>query len=288
MVFWIFPVFLLSCNVSVCVHFDLVTVWIKSILKQFFCEEKSAYICQRDNSVMLRRDGQAVNLRSGLDHVIRPFHVVNASATKTNKTNEHFFRECKLQFLSTRLLQGSVATCVNYGRIFIDSFAASLLQSVVVKEFWKLVSISQSYRQNWSGTFFSWTRCIDNNKITETSRFGSCTLYIGVDELTHFLDNAKVRKTDSEWRCTKCEIFHIAFYTCSLLRFCTFTFYNFPFAGGISWNYTDNPLSTNGFPWVEHSSIHICTMQFILLSVHKNTVCIVISCLIAHLNWNWT
>ena len=36
------------------------------------------------------------------------------------------------------MLQGSVATCVNYGRIFLqvlDSFTADLLQSVIVKEF---------------------------------------------------------------------------------------------------------------------------------------------------------
>ena len=39
------------------------------------------------------------------------------------------------QFLSTTVLQGSVATRVNYGRIFIDSFTANLLQSVMVKEF---------------------------------------------------------------------------------------------------------------------------------------------------------
>jgi len=49
--------------------------------------------------------------------------------------------------LSTKVLQGSVATRVNYDRIFIDSFTANLLQSVMVKEFWKSVSISQSYRQ---------------------------------------------------------------------------------------------------------------------------------------------
>jgi len=47
----------------------------------------------------------------------------------------------------TKVLQGSVATRVNYGRIFIDCFTANLLQSVMVKEFWKSVSISQSYRQ---------------------------------------------------------------------------------------------------------------------------------------------
>jgi len=49
--------------------------------------------------------------------------------------------------LSTKVLQGSVETCVKYGRIFIDFFIANLLQSVTVKEFWKSFSISQSYRQ---------------------------------------------------------------------------------------------------------------------------------------------
>jgi len=56
--------------------------------------------------------------------------------------------QCNLRFLSTKVLQSSVATRVNYGRIFIDSFTANLLQSVMVKAFWKSVSISQSYRQN--------------------------------------------------------------------------------------------------------------------------------------------
>jgi len=50
-------------------------------------------------------------------------------------------------FLSTKVLHGSVGTCVNYGRIFIDFFTANLLQSVMVKEFRKSVSISLSYRQ---------------------------------------------------------------------------------------------------------------------------------------------
>jgi len=46
-----------------------------------------------------------------------------------------FSEQCNLRFLSTKVLQGSVATRVNYDRIFIDSFTANLLQSVVVKEF---------------------------------------------------------------------------------------------------------------------------------------------------------
>ena len=42
---------------------------------------------------------------------------------------------CDLRFLSTTVLQGSVATRVNYGRIFNDFFIANLLLSVKVKEF---------------------------------------------------------------------------------------------------------------------------------------------------------
>jgi len=58
-----------------------------------------------------------------------------------------FWEQCNLRFLSTKVLQDSVVTRVNYDRIVIDSFTANLLQSVTVKEFWKSVSISQSYRQ---------------------------------------------------------------------------------------------------------------------------------------------
>jgi len=47
--------------------------------------------------------------------------------------------------LSTTVLQGGVATWVNVGGIFNDFFIANLLLSVTVKEFWRSVSISQSY-----------------------------------------------------------------------------------------------------------------------------------------------
>jgi len=46
-----------------------------------------------------------------------------------------FSGQCNLRFLSTKVLQGSVVTGVNYGKIFIDSFTANLPQSVTVKEF---------------------------------------------------------------------------------------------------------------------------------------------------------
>jgi len=74
--------------------------------------------------------------------------------------------QCNLRFLSTAVLQGSVATRVNYGKIFNDVFVENLLLSVTVKEFWRSVRIRQSYGKKSSGTFFSghgvlsvWTLC---------------------------------------------------------------------------------------------------------------------------------
>jgi len=43
--------------------------------------------------------------------------------------------QCNVRFLRTKVLHGSVGTCLNYGRIFIDFFIANLLQSMTVKEF---------------------------------------------------------------------------------------------------------------------------------------------------------
>jgi len=61
----------------------------------------------------------------------------DAKFSEIHEQNEwhHFSGQCNLRFLSTQVLQGSVATCVNYGTIFIDFFTANLLQSVKVKEF---------------------------------------------------------------------------------------------------------------------------------------------------------
>jgi len=65
---------------------------------------------------------------------------ITKSDTKLSEIYEqnewHLFSgQWNLRFLSTKVLQGIVGTCVNYGRIFIDYFTANLLQSVVVKEF---------------------------------------------------------------------------------------------------------------------------------------------------------
>jgi len=43
--------------------------------------------------------------------------------------------QCNLRFVSTTVLQGSVATRVNDGGIFSNLFIAHLLLSVMVKEF---------------------------------------------------------------------------------------------------------------------------------------------------------
>jgi len=61
----------------------------------------------------------------------------DAKFSEIYEQNEwHLFSgQCNLRFLSTKVLQGSVGMCVNYGRIFIDFFTANLPQSVMVKEF---------------------------------------------------------------------------------------------------------------------------------------------------------
>jgi len=44
-----------------------------------------------------------------------------------------FSGQCNLRFFSTKVLQGSVATHVNYGRIFIDSFTAEYSGKRILK-----------------------------------------------------------------------------------------------------------------------------------------------------------
>ena len=63
--------------------------------------------------------------------------------------------QCNLRFLSTTVLQGNVATWVNYGKIFNDIFIANLLLSVMVKEFWRSVRIRQSYGKKIKWHLFS-------------------------------------------------------------------------------------------------------------------------------------
>jgi len=62
---------------------------------------------------------------------------LDAKLSEIYEENEwHLFSgQCNLRFLSTKVLQDSVAMRVHYDRIFIDFFTANLLQSVMVKEF---------------------------------------------------------------------------------------------------------------------------------------------------------
>jgi len=50
--------------------------------------------------------------------------------------------------------QGSVETHLWYGGIYNNRVIANCLQSVPVKEFWKLVNNWQRYRQKYGATFF--------------------------------------------------------------------------------------------------------------------------------------
>jgi len=49
---------------------------------------------------------------------------------------------------------GNVATCLRSGGMFYNDFIANLPPSLSVKEFWKSVNISRSYRQKYSDVFW--------------------------------------------------------------------------------------------------------------------------------------
>jgi len=63
-----------------------------------------------------------------------------------------------LRFLSTTVLQGSVVTQVNYGRIFNDFFIANLLLSAMVKKFEDWLGFGKVMAENKVAPFFR-TRC---------------------------------------------------------------------------------------------------------------------------------
>ena len=84
--------------------------------------------------------------------------------------------QCNLRFLSTKVLQGSLGTYVNYSRIFIDYFTANLLQIVIIKEFRKSVRISRSYRQKYIVAPFFRTRCINGVSKCIMLKLTMCTL----------------------------------------------------------------------------------------------------------------
>jgi len=80
----------------------------------------------------------------------------DAKLSEIYEQNEwHLFSgQCNLRFLITKILQGSVRTCVNYGRIFIDFFTANLLQSVMVKEFENQLAFRGVIGKNKVAPFF--------------------------------------------------------------------------------------------------------------------------------------
>ena len=100
----------------------------------------------------------------------------DAKLSEIYEQNEwHLFSGlCNLWFLSTNVLQGSVGTCVNYGRIFIDYFTANLLQSMMVKEFWKSVRISRSYRQKKWHLFYGHGVYIDRLSVSSRTGITNC------------------------------------------------------------------------------------------------------------------
>jgi len=57
-------------------------------------------------------------------------------------------------FLKTDISQGSVATRLGCGRVFVHDFVTNFLLSLTVKEFWKPVNIWWSYGQELGVLFF--------------------------------------------------------------------------------------------------------------------------------------
>jgi len=84
--------------------------------------------------------------------------------------------QCNWRFLSTTVLQGSVATWVNDDGIFNDFFIANLLLSVTVKEFWDRLGFGKVIAKNKVAPFFR-TRCIYRQNCTQ---FHSCILVISL------------------------------------------------------------------------------------------------------------
>jgi len=63
------------------------------------------------------------------------------------------------QFSDINISQGSVATRLRCGGIFYYSFARNLPLSLPVEGYWRSISIWQSWRRKYGGTFFQ-TRCV--------------------------------------------------------------------------------------------------------------------------------
>jgi len=57
-------------------------------------------------------------------------------------------------FLNTDISQGSVATRLGCGGVFVYDFVTNFLLSLTVKEFWKSVNIWWSYGQELGVLFF--------------------------------------------------------------------------------------------------------------------------------------
>ena len=72
-----------------------------------------------------------------------------------------FSEQCNLRFLGTKVLQGSVATRVNYDSIFIEHFTANLLQSVMVKDFENRLAFRRVIQAKIKWHLFFRTQCIE-------------------------------------------------------------------------------------------------------------------------------
>jgi len=77
-----------------------------------------------------------------------------------------FTYSLRMAIFWTDISQGSVATCLGCGRVFMYHFVTNFLLSLKVKEFWKSVNIWWSYGQELGVLFFWLTVYIDSHRAT--------------------------------------------------------------------------------------------------------------------------
>ena len=115
-----------------------------------------------------------------------------------------------LQFLSTTVLQGSVATRVNHGKIFNDLFIANLPLSEMVKEFWRSVRIWQSYGKKIKWHLFSghgvdsvlW-QCIVLY-LTNKSNWARRVIFLPTLHITEYVQYSSVALPPPSCKCCLC------------------------------------------------------------------------------------
>ena len=113
--------------------------------------------------------------------------------------------------------QGSIATHLRFDGIFHYHFARNLLLSLSVKEFWKLVSICQSQRQKYSGTFFLNTVLHENERLFYNSvKNEPVSIDIVAQNMEEISDLKILHFSTSPVKCSHCTLRHLKKVKCCM------------------------------------------------------------------------